>query len=427
MLRFKSSSLWLGLIFSTYQLSSYAAGFALSEQGASGLGNAYAGAAAIAEDASTIFFNPAGMTYLEGSQIVGALHLIKTNGDFDNKNSVPVAAYASGGEGGNLGSLAVIPNFFYKQDINEQLKFGLGVSTPFGLKTEYDKNWLGRFQAIKSELKTININPSLAWKLNDQWSFGFGISAMWAQAELTSAVNLSAINLPESLAKNKGDDWGFGFNLGAIYQVTPDTRLGLAFRSKVEQHLKGKVSSPFTLANGNPLQTLNTDITADLTLPETLSISSFSHLNDRWDLLADVTWTRWTQFKTLTILRDNGSNTAVGTTQEHWNNTLRYSVGLNYRYSDSIKLRTGVAYDQEAIDNDRRTSRIPGNDRLWLSFGASWQYSPQTRLDVGYAHLFIKEASIYDDQQTPVPSKGLIDGKYDGSADILSLQFTHQF
>lgn len=427
MLRFKSSSLWLGLIFSTYQLSSYAAGFALSEQGASGLGNAYAGAAAIAEDASTIFFNPAGMTYLEGSQIVGALHLIKTNGDFDNKNSVPVAAYASGGEGGNLGSLAVIPNFFYKQDINEQLKFGLGVSTPFGLKTEYDKNWLGRFQAIKSELKTININPSLAWKLNDQWSFGFGISAMWAQAELTSAVNLSAINLPESLAKNKGDDWGFGYNLGAIYQVTPDTRLGLAFRSKVEQHLKGKVSSPFTLANGNPLQTLNTDITADLTLPETLSISSFSHLNDRWDLLADVTWTRWTQFKTLTILRDNGSNTAVGTTQEHWNNTLRYSVGLNYRYSDSIKLRTGVAYDQEAIDNDRRTSRIPGNDRLWLSFGASWQYSPQTRLDVGYAHLFIKEASIYDDQQTPVPSKGLIDGKYDGSADILSLQFTHQF
>lgn len=427
MLRFKSSSLWLGLIFSTYQLSSYAAGFALSEQGASGLGNAYAGAAAIAEDASTIFFNPAGMTYLEGSQIVGALHLIKTNGDFDNKNSVPVAAYAAGGEGGNLGSLAVIPNFFYKQDINEQLKFGLGISTPFGLKTEYDKNWLGRFQAIKSELKTININPSLAWKLNDQWSFGFGISAMWAQAELTSAVNLSALNLPESSAKNKGDDWGFGYNLGAIYQVTPDTRLGLAFRSKVEQHLKGNVSSPFTLANGNPLQTLNTDITADLTLPETLSISSFSHLNDRWDLLADVTWTRWTQFKTLTILRDNGSNTAIGTTQEHWNNTLRYSVGLNYRYSDSIKLRTGVAYDQEAIDNDRRTSRIPGNDRLWLSFGASWQYSPQTRLDAGYAHLFIKEASIYDDQRTPGPSKGLIDGKYDGSADILSLQFTHQF
>jgi len=427
MLRLKPSYFIIGLLFSGYQLPSQAAGFALFEQGASGLGNAYAGASAVAEDASTIFFNPAGMTYLEGRQIVGALHLIKTNGDFDNKNSVPVGAYTPGGEGGNLGSLAAIPNLFYKQDINEQLKFGLGISTPFGLKTEYDKNWLGRFQAVKSELKTININPSLAWKLNDQWSFGAGISAMWAQAELTSAVNLSTFGLPESSVKNKGEDWGFGYNLGAIYQVTPDTRLGLAFRSKVEQHLKGEATSPFTLANGNPIRTLNTDITADLTLPETLSFSSFSRLDDRWDLLTDVTWTRWSQFKTLSIMRDNGSNTAVGTTQEHWNNTLRYSVGVNYRYTDTIKLRTGVAYDEEAIDNNHRTPRIPGNDRIWLSLGASWQYSPQTKFDVGYAHLFIKEARIHDDQTTLVPSRGLVDGKYNGSADILSMQFTHQF
>jgi long-chain fatty acid transport protein len=424
MLRFKSSYLWLSLSLSIYQLNSHAAGFALSEQNASGLGNAYAGAAAVAEDASTIFFNPAGMTYLEGNQIVGALHLIRTTGDFDNRNSQPAGVQPLGNEGGDFGSLAAIPNFYYKQDINDQFKVGIGIGTPFGLKTDYDKNWLGRFQALKSELKTINITPSLAWRLNEQWSFGFGISAMWAQAELTSAVNLGAT---ASTINNKGKDWGFGYNLGAIYQITPDTRLGLAYRSKVEQHLKGDARSPFTALNGVPGSTLNTDITADLTLPETLSLSSFSRLDEHWDLLADITWTRWSQFQTLSILRDNGSNTLIGSTQEHWNNTLRYSVGLNYRYSDSIKLRTGVAYDQEAIDNDRRTSRIPGNDRLWLSFGASWQYSPQTRLDAGYAHLFIKEASIYDDQRTPAPSKGLIDGKYDGSADILSLQFTHQF
>lgn len=424
MLRFKPSYLWLGLIFSTYQLNSHAAGFALSEQNASGLGNAYAGAAAVAEDASTIFFNPAGMTYLEGSQIVGALHLIRTTGDFDDRNSRAAGIRPLGDEGGDFGGLAAIPNIYYKQDINEQLKFGIGIGTPFGLKTDYDKNWLGRFQALKSDLKTVNINPSLAWKLNDQWSFGFGVSAMWAQAELTSAVNLGAA---ESSVNNKGKDWGFGYNLGAIYQVTPDTRLGLAYRSKVEQHLKGDARSPFTALNGIPGSTLNTDITADLTLPETLSLSSFSRLDERWDLLADVTWTRWSQFKTLSILRDNGSNTVLGSTQEHWNNTLRYSLGLNYRYSDTVKLRTGVAYDEEAIDNNHRTSRIPGNDRIWLSFGASWQYSPQTRLDAGYAHLFIKEASIHDDQRTPSPSKGLIDGKYDGSADILSLQFTHQF
>lgn len=430
-MRYSSTRLLISLLFSSYQLQSYAAGFALFEQGASGLGNAYAGASAVAEDASTIFFNPAGMTYLEGRQIVGALHLIKTNGDFDDRNSLAAGSRPLGSEGGEIGSLAAIPNFYYKQDLSDQLKVGIGVGTPFGLKTEYDKNWLGRFQAIKSELKTVNINPSLAWKLNDQWSFGFGVSAMWAQAELTSAVNLGAA---ESSINNKGKDWGFGYNLGAIYQITPDTRLGLAFRSKVEQHLKGDARSPFTGLNGIPGRTLNTDITADLTLPETLSFSSFSRLDDRWDLLADVTWTRWSQFKSLSIARDNGSNSIIGTTQEHWNNTLRYSIGANYRYTDRLKLRTGVAYDEEAIDNNHRTPRIPGNDRIWLSFGASWQYSPQTTFDVGYAHLFIKDARIHDDQRivfdslgNPLPSRGVVDGKYDGSADILSMQFTHQF
>lgn len=418
-----SSPLVIGLALSGYQLSSQAAGFALSEQSGSGMGNAYAGAAAVAEDASTIFFNPAGMTYLEGSQLVGTMHAIKTSGDFDNQGSTAAAGRSLGSEGGDFGSWAFLPNLYYKQDLTEQLKFGIGMGTPFGLKTDYDKGWLGRFQAVKSELKTVNINPSLAWKVNEQWSLGFGVSAMWAEAELTSAVNLGAGG--ESSIKNKGKDWGFGYNLGAIYQVTPATRLGLAYRSKVEQHLKGSAHSPFTGLNSVPGSTLNTDITADLTLPETLSLSSFSQLDDRWDLLADITWTRWSQFKELTIMRDNSTDTVLGSTLEHWNNTLRYSVGLNYRYSPTLKLRTGIAYDNEAIDNEHRTARIPGNDRIWLSFGASWQYTPATKLDFGYSHLFIKDANIDDDQRAT--GKGLIAGQYQGDANMLSLQLSHQF
>ncbi len=421
-----SSPLMVGILLSAHQLTSHAAGFALSEQSGSGLGNAYAGAAAVAEDASTIYFNPAGMTYIQGRQLVGALHTIKTSGDFHNQGSVAGAGRPLGSEGGDFGSWAFLPNIYYKQDLTEQLKFGIGIGTPFGLKTEYNRNWMGRFQAVKSELKTVNINPSLAWKVNDQWSLGVGISAMWAEAELSSAVNLSALGLGESSAKNKGKDWGFGYNLGAIYQATPDTRFGVAYRSKVEQHLKGDVRSPFTLANGIPGSTLNTDISADLTLPETFSFSAFSHLNNKWELLTDITWTRWSQFKELKILRENGSNTTVGPAiTEHWNNVLRYSVGMNYLYSDTVKLRTGIAYDDEAIDNEHRTARIPGNDRIWLSLGASWQYTPETKLDIGYTHLFIKDARINDDQR--LTGRGLIAGKYEGSADILSLQFTHNF
>lgn len=411
----------MGILLYAYQLTGHAAGFALSEQSGSGMGNAYAGAAAVAEDASTIYFNPAGMTYIEGRQLVGALHTIRTTGDFNNQGSQPGAGRSLGGEGGDFGSWAFLPNIYYKQNLTEQLKFGIGVGTPFGLKTEYDRSWLGRFQAVKSELKTININPSLAWKVNDQWSLGFGISAMWAEAELTSAVNAGTA----PLVKNKGNDWGFGYNLGAIYQVTPATRIGVAYRSKVEQHLKGDVRSTFVQANGIPGSTLNTDITADLTLPETFSFSTFSHLDDRWDLLTDITWTRWSQFKELVILRDNGTNSVVGSTVEHWNNTLRYSAGLNYRYNDTLKLRTGLAYDDEAIDNEHRTPRIPGNDRIWLSLGASWQYTPETKLDIGYTHLFIKDARIQDDQRSA--GRGLVAGKYEGSADILSVQMSHNF
>ncbi len=172
----------LSLVVFTTPLLSHAAGFGLAEVSGSGLGNAFAGGAAVAEDASSIYANPASMTYVEGSQAVGALHLIKPNAEFNNGGlSVPGAGRPLGGEGGDAGDLAFVPNMYFKVDLSDSLKFGIGVNAPFGLKTEYDKTWLGRFQGIKSDLKTININPSLAIKLNEQLSIGAGRHA-WPPA-----------------------------------------------------------------------------------------------------------------------------------------------------------------------------------------------------------------------------------------------------
>jgi long-chain fatty acid transport protein len=419
----------LSSVLITASVTANAAGFALIEQSGSGMGNAFAGAAAVAEDASTIYFNPAGMTYVEGTQIVGTLHLINTSADFNDKGSINGTARPLGDEGSNAGDLSFVPNFYYKRDISDTLKFGLGISVPFGLKTEYDKDWLGRFQAVKSEVKTININPSLAFKVNDQLSLGAGLSAMRLEAELTSAVNFGAFG--EGYSRVKGDDWGFGFNLGAIYQATSDTRLGIAYRSKVEQHLDGdvKFDHPAGLPAPFLAATPNGNVTADVTLPESLSLSVFSKLDDKWDLLGDVTWTRWSQFQELRVVRDSGSTLAV--TPENWDNTMRYSIGVNYHYSDSLKLRAGLAYDEEAISDSYRTARIPGNDRKWLTLGLGWQATTMTKLDVGYAHLFISDADINDDQSTPIaPSpfgKGAINGDYEGSVDMLSVQVTHNF
>lgn len=411
------------VIFTT-PIAAQAAGFALIEQSGSGMGNAYAGSSAVAEDASTIFFNPAGMTYIQGTQVVGAGHLVSPNAEFNNEGSVRALPRPLGDEGGNAGSLAFIPNMYFKMDLNDAVKFGVGVNVPFGLTTEYDKDWIGRFQGIKSELKTININPALAFKVNDQLSVGFGLSAMYAEAELTSAVNIGAA---ERKSEVKGDDWGFGFNLGAIYQATADTRVGVSYRSKVKQELEGKAKSNFTGLNAIPTRTLNTDITAETSLPENLSISLFSRLNDTWDLMGDVTWTRWSRFDELRIVRDNGTNSTLSVTPENWDNTMRYSVGLNYHYNDAIKLRAGLAYDEEAISDRFRTVRIPGNDRKWLALGAGWQATPTTKLDIGYAHLFISDTKVDDNQTALVPSRGRVTGEYEGSVDILSMQLTHNF
>ena len=404
---------------------SQAAGFALIEQSASGMGNAYAGGGAVAEDASTIFFNPAGMTYLQGTQLVSALHLIKPNADFKNKGSVAGLGKPLGDEGPDAGDLAFVPNLYFKMDVNENVKLGIGVNAPFGLKTEYDDQWMGRFQADKSEFKTVNINPAIAFKVNDQLSLGLGLSAMWAQAELSKVVN--AGELGERHVTVKGDDWGFGFNLGGIYQATADTRFSVAYRSKIDQHLDGDSRSTLTALNAIPNRTLNANVKADVTLPESFSVSAFSHLNDRWDVMGDITWTRWSQFKELKIVRDNG--TILGTiTPENWENTMRYSLGVNYRYSDAVKLRAGLAYDEEAISDKFRTARIPGNDRKWLALGANWKVSPQSSFDIGYAHLFISDAKIDDDQNTvALGAAGTLRGEYEGSVDILSLQYTHNF
>jgi len=417
--KIKKVALSLALIATS---GAHAAGFALIEQSASGMGNAFAGGAAIAEDASTIFFNPAGMTYIDGTQVVGALHLIKPNADFKDKGSSSGGAFAPlGDEGPNAGGLAFIPNFYLMTEITPSIKMGVGVNAPFGLKTEYDDEWVGRFHADKSELKTININPSVAFKVNDQLSLGAGLSLMRAEATLSRAVNFGLAGVGD--VEIEGDDWGFGFNLGAIYQFTSDTRAGVAYRSKVTQKLKGdaKFTRPALVPNAGPAA--DGDVKAKVDLPETFSVSLFSRVNSQWDVMGDITWTRWSRFEELAVMRDNG--TLLTSTPENWENTVRYSVGVNYRYSDTLKLRAGLAYDEEAIKNEFRTARIPGNDRKWLSLGASFATNPASTFDIGYTHLFISDAEIEDNQL--LTGNGLLKGDFEGSVDILSLQYTHDF
>src|SRR5467141_250251 len=210
----------------------HASAFALIEQSASGLGTSYAGAAAAAEDASTIFYNPAGMSLLPGGmQVSAGLALINLSAKFsDSGSTAPTGIGSLGGNGGNAGGLSAVPNLYFAMDLAKNWKFGVGVSVPFGLKTEYDPTWMGRFQAIKSDISTLNLNPSVSYKLNETVSLGFGLNYQSIDAEFTNVVNLGGAAEANSDIKAK-DSGSLGYNLGAMFQVARDTRLGVSYRS----------------------------------------------------------------------------------------------------------------------------------------------------------------------------------------------------
>ena len=413
-----------------------AAGFALIEQSASGMGNAFAGAAATAEDASTVFYNPAGMSRLEGSQITVGGHLIDLSAKFSNSGSSKPAAIVTnplGGNGGDAGGIAVVPNFYFVMPIGERLNFGVGVNAPFGLKTEYDDNWAGRFQGIKSDLMAINVNPALSFKVNDVFSVGVGANYQRLKAELTNAVVLGPNT--EGRAKLEADDDAWGWNAGVLFQPTSSTKIGASYRSKLNYKLDG--TTTVTTATGAVVAPASGPTTAAVTLPDSFSLSLAQKLNDQWEFLADATYTKWSEINRINIV-DSTNGTLRDSLVLDFDNTWRYSIGANYKLNDGWTLKGGVAYDQSPVKGaTTRSVRLPDNDRTWLSLGASMKILNSGKLDFGYSHLFIKDADINftrsqqaPGQTTPTPAPGTAStvlGTYTGSVDIFSVQYSLSF
>ena len=404
-----------------------AAGFALIEQSASGMGNAFAGAAATAEDASTIFYNPAGMSKLSGSQFAVAGHAIDLSLKFSNNGTSRAAGGGaiplgpvSGDNGGQAGGTSFVPNLYVTHPINEQWTIGLGVNAPFGLKTEYDSTWVGRYQGIKSEITSYNINPAVSYKLTDTVALGAGVNYQHLKATLTNAV-MTGVATPDAFATLDADDDAWGWNLGLLAQITPETRVGVSYRSQLKYTLSGTTSAAIP---GGPTVLPTTNVTSDVTLPDMASLSVMHKLNDQWDLLGDATFTRWSKLDTLNVMTSSGT---LDTLRFKFDDTWRVSLGANYHYNERWTIKGGVAWDQTPVQDQYRTVRLPDNDRKWLSFGAKYKISQNGAIDFGYTHLFISTASI---NNTKVGSGGLtttVVGSYEGSIDILSVQYSQAF
>jgi long-chain fatty acid transport protein len=428
-----------------------ASSFALIEQSVSGMGTAYAVGSSGIDDASTVYFNPAGMSRLHGSHLSGGLQIVDLTTDFKgsaeyaNTGAPPPFGFdgvpIEGRKKLNLDTTELVPSGYISHQYSDKVWFGMGVNAPFGLKTDYDnRKWVGRYHAIKSELLTININPSMAFKFNDSVSIGFGVSALYADGELTNKVDgglalaQAAAGLPGSddgFVKLTADDWGYGFNTGILLAPTENSRIGLHYRSEIDLKLDGdaKVSGldhP-ALAAGNGKQ----DAKLDITLPDTVSLSGNYSLNSRWALMADVTWTQWSDVDVLNIkLQDGSRSVAVWDYDDSW----RYSIGAEFKPSRTWTFRTGVALDETPVPSDSlRSPRVPDNDRTWLTLGMTYRHTPNLSFDFGYAHIFVDDPKLKNVSDNHDPSKGQstgfhsLSGEYDASVDILSAQVNWKF
>ena len=418
--------------------SAFAAGFALVEQSMSGLGNAYAGGAAGAEDASTIFYNPAGMTRLNGQQLIVGTHVVMPSVKFHNEGSRHVTGLPlSGGNGGEGGVTKPVPNLYYSRKVSDRFSVGMGINAPFGLATDYDKNWVGRYHAVESDVLTVNINPSIAYKITDNLSFGAGFNVQYLKAKLSCAVDFGTLGyslhipglLPQAndgFSKLKGDSWGIGYDLGLLYEFSKNTRAGISYRSRIEHTLDG--DAEFSKVPAALQGTFHDGgVQADITLPDNLSVSFYHQFNPYWAVMADFTWTNWQLFEKLECDFDNAGQPNSVTT-ENWGDSYRYSLGASFTPTTAWTFRAGTAYDTSAVTSSKyRTPRIPDGDRIWAAVGAGYKLSDMVSFDIGYAHLFINDPEINKTATGEDQLKGALKGYFDAAIDIVSAQVTLRF
>lgn len=400
-----------------------ASGFALIEQSASGQGLSYAGAAANTENASIMWFNPAGLTDIKGTQAIIGAHAIIPQAPFTNNgssttypNGTTVPISGPNDDGTNVG---FVPNIYWTSQYGEN-HFGLGINVPFGQRITYQENWVGRYNATETDLKTYNINPSFARKINNHFSFGVGLNAQYVNVILQQKINQSALHDTDGNAKLTGNSWAFGYNLGLMYKFKNKVNIGLGYRSGMSHYVKGKVQYQHIKV---ALSSANAQ--ANVNLPASATLAMDYQFNPKMQILASTTWTGWSAYDELVVKYDNGSPDSHS--HQNFRDSWRFALGTIYQLNNAWKLRTGIAVDKTPVPNaESRSPRTPDTDRNWISIGAGYKINPKMNLDVGYSHLFGgTEGSNYTSKSSL--GNNTLKGKYSPSVDILSAQLVWKY
>ncbi|MBK8973120.1 MAG: transporter [Hahellaceae bacterium] len=480
-LSFRLHPLFLAILVAPMAAGS---GYSVGTQSVSAQGTANANGAE-AMDASVIFNNPAGMMNLQGTQFSAVGNYVLPDITFTQEGQatgnlggtlVPI----TGSDGGEPIEDTFIPHFYFSHRLSDTTAVGLGVFVPFGANAEFSDDFVGRYYALSTELTTININPSFAVRVKDGHSFGFGLNAQYMDGTLrrkvygpsvAGALGLSSgmdigalLNMVNNtvttgadgslspMFEATGDDIAFGMNVGYLYEYDEDTRVGLAWRSRIHHELEGSASLTQTealeqqmVADGLPVEALASiakaaDARLRVDTPESLSFNIYHKITDTVALMSDVTWTKQSRLKEIVVEAQPITTTYL---QTDWRTTAKISFGATWQVSQPFQLRAGYMYDESPISGPETTlPTLPDNDRNWFSLGAKWQVTPAHSLDFAYTYLMVEDRFMdrsFDSQRdTDVPnnpapnngpgsSAGTVAGNFESSAHLLGVQWNAQF
>ena len=402
---------FLGLILAASGYSSAGAGgLYLNEFATPSMGTAGAGQEAWANDASTnfAFHNPAGMTRLKGNSISFGVGLLVGQTEFDTDSDTPF----SGGDGGDQAGFAPLLGSHGVFSITDDLKLGMSVFSVSGAALDPDDSWAGRYSIKEISLLTLTANPSIAYRVNDWLSFGAGVTLMYAHIDYKLAA--PPINAPvggSGQVKIDGNDFAFGYNFGTLFEVSPQTRIGVIYISKVEPKFSGDLK--ISTGGGGVFET-SSDL--EFTFPQLVRVGAYHELNDQWALLGTVGWEDWSNFDELLVSTEKGT-AAVST---EWRDTYHFSGGVHYRPTEDWLLQAGITYDTSPVSKGDRSADLPMDRQIRFAVGAQYQWSERVRVGGAIEYIDLGDAKINNPD--------ILKGKYSKNRLFMAaVNFSYQF
>ena len=394
-----------------------AAGFQLAEYSATGLGRAYAGEAAMADNASSQWRNPALLTYLEGTQVsLGAIY-VDPNIDIEGTSTYFKKHDASSDD---FAHDAVIPNFYLSHKYNDKFALGFALGTNYGMETDLGTSFAGANHGNEASVISKEANLNAAYQLTPAVSIGGGVRYIIAEGSFGAVASENSIfgTAGKTLKYMEGEDKAWGWQVGSVWQVNEANRIGFTYKSAVDLTLEGH-------AKGLGFLSSYKKGSMDLTLPATAEIASFHQLTDKVAVHTSINWTDWSSFKEL--VADFPGEEPNLIKEENWEDNYRFAIGSTYQYSNKLQLRTGVAYDTSAVSEEHRTGTIPETDRVWLSIGAGYQWSEQLSLDAGFTYILAKDAKLQESDPGADAFGGSFEGEVTGSIWLIGVQANYSF